>query len=103
MGWERRGNGQYYYRKKRINGRVVSLYIGGGEFAAASQVLDQSESASKALEIAAWQDEKNQATAIDQKVNNSLESLQGLIEQTLEGWGYRKVKGEWRKKRAKKN
>lgn len=34
MGWEKRGKGGkrlVYYRKKRVNGRVVSVYVGSGE------------------------------------------------------------------------
>ncbi len=33
MGWEDRNGTLYYYRKKRVDGRVVSEYIGRGEFA----------------------------------------------------------------------
>ena len=32
MGWEKRGNGLYYYRKKRMGQRVVSEYMGTGLF-----------------------------------------------------------------------
>src|SRR5687767_15749688 len=34
MGWERRGKGGkrlVYYRKKRVNGRVISVYVGRSE------------------------------------------------------------------------
>jgi len=30
MAWETRGSGTYYYRKHKVNGRVVSEYIGTG-------------------------------------------------------------------------
>ena len=30
MAWETRGNREYLYRKKRVNGRVVSEYVGTG-------------------------------------------------------------------------
>ena len=33
MGWERRGNRQYYYRKERDGKRVKSVYVGCGEVA----------------------------------------------------------------------
>ena len=31
MGWEKRGNNKYYYRKKREGKRVISIYFGKGE------------------------------------------------------------------------
>ena len=40
MGWETRGNRQYYYRKARIGGRVRSEYVGSGDFAQFSAALD---------------------------------------------------------------
>jgi len=33
MGWERRGNNQYYYKKEREGSRVKSVYVGCGEIA----------------------------------------------------------------------
>ena len=33
MAWERRKSGTYYYEKKRVNGKTVSIYWGNGELA----------------------------------------------------------------------
>jgi hypothetical protein len=42
MGWEYRGrHGPYYIKKVRVNGKVTSKYIGGGEFGAFAQSIDQ--------------------------------------------------------------
>ena len=30
MGWERRGDGDYYYHTRRVGGRVVRDYLGSG-------------------------------------------------------------------------
>jgi hypothetical protein len=35
MGWERRGNGLYYYSKRKVGGRVISTYHGAGPMAEA--------------------------------------------------------------------
>ncbi len=40
MALEKRGNGYYYYEKKRIANRVVSVYCGGGELAGFREILD---------------------------------------------------------------
>ncbi len=100
MGWEKRGSGQYYYRKKRVNGRVVSEYVGAGVLAEATQMIDQMESENNELQKQREKDEKEQAAAIDVAVDQNLESIGELIESALTGWGYHKVKGEWRKKRT---
>ncbi len=100
MGWEKRGSGQYYYRKKRVNGRVVSEYVGSGILAEATQMLDQVEKGKADLEKAEQQIDKEQAAAIDQAIDQNLVSIGDLIKSTLIAYGYHKVKGEWRKKRT---
>ncbi len=100
MGWEKRGSGQYYYRKKRVNGRVVSEYVGSGILAEATQMLDQVEKEKTYLEKIEHQIEKEQTDAMDQAIDQNLISIGELINNTLIAHGYHKVKGEWRKKRA---
>lgn len=100
MGWEKRGSGQYYYRKKRVNGRVVSEYVGAGILAEATQLVDQMESENNELQRQKEKDEKEQAAAIDGAVDQNLESIGELIKGVLIDHGYHKVKGEWRKKRT---
>jgi hypothetical protein len=40
MGWEQRGSHQYYYRKERESSRVKSIYVGRGELAELTAMLD---------------------------------------------------------------
>ena len=91
---------QYYYRKKRVNGQVVFGYGGAGRWAEATQLVDQKESENDELQRQKEKYEKGQAAAIDGAVDQNLESIGELIESVLTGWGYHKVKGEWRKKRT---
>jgi hypothetical protein len=42
MGWEQRGNNQYYYRKEREGSRVKSTYAGRGEIAHISAQIQES-------------------------------------------------------------
>lgn len=43
MGWETRGNNQYYYRKRRQNGRVLSDYVGAGPLVELLATFDEHE------------------------------------------------------------
>jgi len=43
MGWEKRGNNLYYYRKKRDGDRIVSEYVGNGRMAQRISVEDREE------------------------------------------------------------
>ena len=47
MGWEQRGNNQYFYKKERDGSRVKSVYVGRGEIA---QMVAQIQSTSPLLE-----------------------------------------------------
>ena len=41
MAWECHGIHRYYYRARRVSGRVVREYIGGGEKGHRAEVADQ--------------------------------------------------------------
>ena len=46
MGWEARGNGLYYFRYRKIDGRVTRQYLGAGavaELAAAADALRRAD------------------------------------------------------------
>src|SRR3954462_8974309 len=50
MSWERRGNGWYYYRRRKVGGKVVSEYIGAasGLIASARALIDADRRALRA-------------------------------------------------------
>lgn len=99
MGFERRGLNRYYYRKKREGHRVISQYIGTGEFAEWTSQLDELERQAADQERAAVLQERAEAILLDKEVNNALESIENTVESALVMAGYHKVKGEWRKQR----
>ena len=46
MGWEPRGNGRYYFRYRKVDGRVTRQYLGAGavaELAAAADALRRAD------------------------------------------------------------
>jgi len=40
MGWEKRGNRIYYYKKRRVGKKVISEYFGNGILAEETEIID---------------------------------------------------------------
>lgn len=102
MGWETRRNGRtYYYNKKRIEGKVVSRYVGTGPIA---DLIDKTTELTRLRFEADRQ--KRQAFRAEleeeaQPVEAFFQQVETLLRQTLEAAGYhRPQRGAWRKKRT---
>jgi hypothetical protein len=99
MGWHVVGTHQYYYRSKRVNGKVVRQYIGKGavgELAAATADLRRLERTIEAIELNAEVDRLQQA---DVPLGELCESTDMLARAVLILAGYhRHDRGEWRKR-----
>jgi hypothetical protein len=99
MGWERRGNRGYYYRKKRIGQRVVSEYVGAGELAELVAELDALRRAEREAERLRWQRERDAELALDQEVNALGDVARMLTQAVMVATGHHTHKGTWRKTR----
>ena len=40
MPWEKRSNNRYYYRRRKVGGRVIAEYVGSGVLADLAAYLD---------------------------------------------------------------
>src|SRR3712207_1377909 len=100
MPWEQRGNGSYYYRKRREGGRVISEYLGAGHAAALAAQLEDAERE----ERAAARDAELQARAATEASDPLLAELETLLQTltraVLLSNGYHQHKGQWRRKRG---
>jgi hypothetical protein len=101
MAWERRERGgPYYTRSRKVNGKVVREYVGGGLLGQIAARMDAEERRRREEEAAAWKEERER-----------LEELAGLADELCEGveviaWaallaaGFRRHKrGDWRRRR----
>jgi hypothetical protein len=97
---ERHGNGKlYYYRKRRDGDRVVSEYAGGGAVAFLEErKADQREQEREAerLRLRAVKLSEEQT---EMAVDGFCDLADVLLTAALLASGYRKHKGEWRKRR----
>ena len=70
MGWETRRGGRYYYQSRRVNGRVVKQYVGGGRLGEIAAYFDE-----RAREDRDWQAHQQRAARAED------EALAGLVDE----------------------
>ena len=101
MAWER----GYYYRVRRVNGRVVREYVGCGrpaEIIAQRDELERDkEREVRRLDAEALRHKKAELHALDADLEALIEITDLLARAALVAAGYHQHKrGEWRKRRA---
>lgn len=103
MSWETRGNNSYYYQKKRVNGKVVSEYVGKGFLAQEIALMDLAERQERNKEAEVMKKESTELKLLDQQVTQVTSFIKQLLEGVLIISGFHKHKGQWRKVRNGKN
>src|SRR5262245_19918904 len=99
MGWER----GYYYRVRKVNGRVVREYIGAGKVAELVAQRDVLERERRGLEALKQRREKDELKAIDADLKAVNERIDLAARAALLAAGFHLHKrGEWRKRREQK-
>ena len=99
MAWESRNGRQYYYIKRRINGRVQSIYLGAGPMAELAAI--QQEETTQALKERRQTEQAAQDAEL--RIDSLLDTLGGQVEAILAEWmqanGYHEHRGQWRRRR----
>ena len=102
MAWETRGNGRYYYRKRRIGQTVTSEYHGNGPVAELLSILDELEREQRILVSLDRLAQKIEWEA-DQDLDRALDEVAGLAralkEAVLLANGCYQHRRQWRKRR----
>lgn len=100
MGLELRNGRRYYYHKRRVGGRVVSVYGGAGDVAdtlATSLLYDQlRQRAGRERE----RRERERIREIEREIERALFLLSSVVAAALKVAGYHAHKGQWRKRRG---
>lgn len=100
MGFERRGNGTYYYKKEREGDKVVSRYVGSGETASLFAQLAEMDADEKDYKRYEEQQRKAKAEQFEKELSEIEETFANLIAGYLLANGYHQTSSrEWRKKR----
>ena len=102
MGWEERGGRQYYYRSRRVEGRVCKEYFGTGPVAEIVAQLDKEDRRGRKEEAEAWREERQRLEALEEPVKELCDAAETLARAALVAAGYRQHnRGEWRKRRER--
>lgn len=100
MGWETRGNREYYYRKRRDGEKVISQYVGAGSFAALIARADELDRERHREALIAERKAQEADLALDRQVNQACDLVRTMTAAELLSKGYHTHKGQWRKKRG---
>ena len=103
MGWERRTRGGLYYtRSRKVRGRVVREYIGGGLLGAVAALSDAERRSQLKAQAQAWRAERAYLEAADAALHVLSDTSEAMSRGSLILAGYyRHHRGEWRKRDAK--
>ncbi len=99
MGWEQRGNNQYYYRKEREGSRVKSVYVGRGEIAHMISEIQSSSPVLERLARATRSPEAIKSEKAEAVLAQSAELIQLLTQAALLAAGFHTHHRQWRRRR----
>ena len=105
MAWEKRERGELYYtRSRKVNGKVVREYVGGGVLGELAARTDALAHRQREEEAAALSEKREQMEALEAPVRELCEAAEVLAKAALVAAGYHQHKrGEWRKRHGSQN
>jgi hypothetical protein len=103
--WEKRERGGLYYtRSRKVNGRVIREYVGGGLLGHLAARMDTEERRRREQEAAAWKEERVRIEALMAPVEELDKATEILTQAVLLAAGYhRHNRGGWRKRHDKED
>jgi hypothetical protein len=99
MGWEQRGNNQYYYKKEREGSRVKSVYVGRGEIAYMVSELQSSSPLLERIARTVKSPDLVKSEKADATLKQASDLIQLITQATLLTAGFHTHRRQWRKKR----
>jgi len=100
MAWETRGDQQYFYHKRRVNGRVVSEYYGAGWFGQAVKAHYLGLRACDGYDLDRRNRQRKEQADLDRQLADLGHQVRDFVAGVLLASGYRQHhRGEWRRRR----
>jgi hypothetical protein len=99
MGWEARPSGRFYYRSRRVGGRVLKTYLGNGPAARLAALMDGEAEGLRRAEAAAIAAERARVGPAEEAIARLEAACELVLEATLTAAGYHRVDhGPWRRR-----
>jgi hypothetical protein len=99
VGWSKRGNLMFFYRRRRVGGRLVTSYVGRGPTAQLAADLEALQRRQREAGWAAQRIEKQRWKEADTWLLRLTELTRLLVKDHLRGLGYHQhARSEWRRK-----
>lgn len=99
MSWETRGNNRYYYRRRKVAGRVIGEYVGAGYLAEVMAAEDEAARQARQAAAAEWRS----IVEADRRQEKALADIAALVRAAIAAVlianGYHTHKRQWRKTR----
>src|SRR4051812_13828804 len=100
MAWETRGGrGRYYTRIKKVRGRYVREYVGGGEKGEQAAAADARARRERQTRSEHRRARRKQQSSLDHLVRALTKDVDLLVKAALLGAGYHRHGGEWRERK----
>ena len=100
MGWEPRGNGLYYFRYRKVDGRVTRQYLGAGGVAELAAAADALRRADRRAAAEARRAEDARWRAAVAPLLELSRAVDVVVRAALLAAGYRQhSRSSWRKRR----
>ena len=102
MAWEERGGRLYYYKSRRVGGRVVKEYVGSGPIAELAAAADERDRRAELDRRESEKAERERLEAFDREIDAVCEAIDLAARAALVEAGYRQHnRGEWRLRRGR--
>jgi hypothetical protein len=100
MGWDLKvRGGRYYYRSRKVNGRVVKEYVGKGPAAELTALLDRRRRQERREARLALLQERAALAHVDLLLREASELTNALAAAALLLSGWHEHRGSWRRRR----
>ena len=100
MAWEKRRGSRYYYQSVREDGRVRKRYIGRGEVAELVAHADEAMARVRRERMIRERAELEKMRSLLESADEMGEAVESLARAEMIAAGYRRRRGQWRKRRC---